>query len=108
MSRGRRGRAQGDPGAETQAASRAKRAAKRLQVPLIVAALLAIPTIIVQETDIGRFWDSLAAVLDWCIWAMFAANLVIMLSLVLDRRRWPNASCTAGTQAQHLIRTEPK
>ena len=29
-----------------------------------------------------------AAVLDWCIWVMFAVNLVIMLSLVPDRRRW--------------------
>jgi voltage-gated potassium channel len=27
-------------------------------------------------------------VLDWGIWAMFAANLVIMLVLVPDRRRW--------------------
>ena len=88
MSRGRRMQAQGDPTAETQAASRAERVANRLQMPLIVAALLAIPTIILQETDIGRFWDTLAAVLDWCIWAMFAANLVIMLSLAPDRRRW--------------------
>jgi voltage-gated potassium channel len=80
--------AQGDPTAETQAASRAERAAKWLQVPLIVAALLAIPTIIVQESEIGGFWDTLAAVLDWCIWSMFAANLVIMLSLVPNRRRW--------------------
>jgi voltage-gated potassium channel len=88
MSRERRGRAQGDPTAETQAASRAERAAKWLQVPLIVAALLAIPTIIVQESELGGFWDMFAAVLDWCIWAMFAVNLVIMLSLVPDRRRW--------------------
>jgi voltage-gated potassium channel len=88
MSRGRHMRAQGDPAVETQAASRAERVAKWLQVPLIVAALLAIPTIIVQESDLGGFWEFLAAVLDWCVWAVFAANLVIMLSLVPDRRRW--------------------
>ena len=88
MSRGHRGRAQGDATAETQAASRAERVAKWLQVPLIVAALLAIPTIIVQESDLGGFWEILAAVLDWCIWALFAANLIIMLSLVPNRRRW--------------------
>jgi voltage-gated potassium channel len=79
---------QGDPTSETQAASRAERIAKWLQVPLIVAALLAIPTIVVQESDIGGIWEILAAVLDWCIWAMFAANLIIMLSVVPDRRRW--------------------
>jgi len=49
---------------------------------------MAIPTIIVQESDLGGFWVILAAVLDWCIWAMFAANLAIMLSIVPDRRRW--------------------
>jgi voltage-gated potassium channel len=59
-----------------------------LRVPLIVAALLAIPTIIVQESDLGQFWEAVAAVLDWCIWAAFAANLVIMLAVVPDRRRW--------------------
>src|SRR5918997_672942 len=86
MSRARR--MQGEPTAETQAALRAERVAGWLRVPLIIAALLAIPTIIVQESDLGGFWEILAAVLDWCIWAMFAANLVIMLSIVPDRRRW--------------------
>src|ERR687884_284201 len=88
MSRGRRVHAQGDPTAETHAASRAERVAKWLRVPLIVAALMAIPTIIVQESDWGGFWEILAASLDWCIWTMFAANLAVMLSIVPDRRRW--------------------
>jgi voltage-gated potassium channel len=86
MSRGRR--VQAEPTAETRAATRAERVAKWLQVPLIVAALLAIPTIIIQESDLGGFWEIIAAVVDWCIWAMFAANLAIMLSIVPDRRRW--------------------
>jgi voltage-gated potassium channel len=80
--------AQDDPTTETQAAQRAERVAGWLRVPLIVAALLAIPTIIVQESDLGGFWAILATVLDWCIWAMFAANLAIMLSIVPHRRRW--------------------
>src|ERR671910_3593450 len=88
MSRGRSMQAQDDPTAQTQAASRSDRASKWLRVPLIVAALLAIPTIVVQETDIGGIWEIFAAVLDWCIWAVFAANLAIMLSIVPNRRRW--------------------
>src|ERR671917_2956016 len=88
MSRGRRMQAQGELTAQTQAARRAERVAGWLRVPLIIAALLAIPTIIVQESDIGGFWGILAAVVDWCIWAMFAANLAIMLSIVPNRRRW--------------------
>src|ERR687890_1955649 len=88
MSRERRMQAQGESTGETQAALRAERVSGWLRVPLIVAALLAIPTIIVQESDLGGAWEVLAVVLDWCIWAMFAANLAIMLSIVPDRRRW--------------------
>ena len=80
--------AQGESTTETEAALRAERVAGWLRVPLIVAALLAIPTIIVQESELGGIWEVLATVLDWCIWAMFAANLLIMLSIVPDRRRW--------------------
>ncbi len=74
--------------AGTDAAPRAERWAGRLRVPLIVAALLAIPTIVVQEASLGDLWKSLASVMDWCIWGVFAANLVIMLAVVPDRRRW--------------------
>jgi voltage-gated potassium channel len=88
MTKGRRVQAQGGPTAETQAALRAERMERWLRVPLIVAALLAIPTIFVQESKLGEFWESLATALDWCIWAMFAANVVIMLAIVPDRRRW--------------------
>lgn len=80
--------AQDDSTAQTQAARRAERVARRLEVPLIVAALLAIPTIIVQESNFGESWQALATVVDWCIWGVFAANLLIMLAVVPDRRRW--------------------
>jgi voltage-gated potassium channel len=59
-----------------------------MRPPLIVAALLAIPTIVVQESDLGQFWEAVATGLDWLIWAAFAANLLIMLAVVPDRRRW--------------------
>src|SRR5215218_2420815 len=85
---GRRVQAQGGPAAETQADLRAERVGRWLRVPLIIAALLAIPSIIVQESDLGRSWEIFATVLDWCIWAVFAANVAIMLSIVPDRRRW--------------------
>jgi voltage-gated potassium channel len=74
--------------AQSQANLRAERISRRLEVPLIIAALLAIPTIIVQESNFGSSWQALATVLDWCIWGVFAANLLIMLAVVPDRRRW--------------------
>jgi voltage-gated potassium channel len=88
MSTGRKGQTQDGQATETRAALRAERVARWLQVPLIVAALLAIPTIFVQESDFGKSWETLATILDWCIWGVFAANLAIMLAVVPDRRRW--------------------
>jgi hypothetical protein len=89
---------QDDNSRSTQAASRAERTARWLRTPLIVAALLSIPTIIVQESDLGRAWEILGAAMDWCIWAVFAANLLIMLAVVPNRRRWlvqnPWTSCS--------------
>jgi voltage-gated potassium channel len=88
MSTGRGNGAQEDTSRTTQAASRAERTARWMRTPLIVAALLAIPTIIVQESDLGRAWEVFGAAMDWLIWAVFAANLLIMLAVVPDRRRW--------------------
>jgi voltage-gated potassium channel len=72
----------------TVAPSSGERVARWLRVALIVAALLAIPVVIVQESGLGGFWKPLAVTLDWSIWVVFAANLVIMLAVVPDRRRW--------------------
>jgi voltage-gated potassium channel len=88
MSTGDRGQTQDGQATGKRAALRAERVARWLQVPLIVAALLAIPTIIVQESDLGKSWEAIAKVFDWCIWGVFAANLAIMLAVVPDRRRW--------------------
>jgi voltage-gated potassium channel len=88
MSTGHGAGTQDDTSGDTRASARAERAARRLQTPLIVAALLAIPTIVLQESDLGKGWEILASVLDWSIWAVFAANLVIMLVLIPDRKRW--------------------
>jgi voltage-gated potassium channel len=75
-------------GLETEATSRGERVARWFRWPLIAAALLAIPVIVVQEGDFGGFWRSLAVGLDWGIWGVFVANLAVMLAVVPDRRRW--------------------
>ncbi len=74
--------------AGTEATSRSERIARWFEVPLLVAALLAIPVIVVQESNPGGPWEVLAAVLDWVIWGAFVLQLVVMLAIVPDRRRW--------------------
>jgi voltage-gated potassium channel len=67
---------------------RSQRIAERFELPLIVAALLVIPVIVIEESPVGEPWDSTAAVLNWLIWLAFLAEAVTMLSVVPDRWRW--------------------
>jgi voltage-gated potassium channel len=67
---------------------RSDRIAKRFDVPMLVAALLVIPVVAVEESSLGEPWSSLAAVLNWAIWLAFAAEVIVMLAVVPDRWRW--------------------
>lgn len=67
---------------------RAERMERRLEGPLLVAALLTIPAIVIEQSDAGHAWDVAASVLNWCIWLAFVAESVLMLRVVPDRRRW--------------------
>lgn len=62
--------------------------ARRFEVPMLVVALLVIPTLVIQESELGRTWQLLAQVLDWLIWGAFATELLVMLLVVPDRLRW--------------------
>jgi len=61
---------------------------RRLEWPLLVAALLVIPTIAIEQSDVDQPWDTIAAVLNWGIWTAFLAEAVLMLRVVPDRGRW--------------------
>ncbi len=53
---------------------------------MLVAALLVIPVIAVEQSDAGEPWRFLAGVLNWLIWIAFAVELVVM----------PRSCVTAG------------
>jgi voltage-gated potassium channel len=61
---------------------------RRLEVPVLAAALLSIPVIVVEQSDASERWRSAAAATNWLIWLVFAAEVAIMLVVVPDRRRW--------------------
>lgn len=68
--------------------SRAERAEARLAVPLLVAALLTIPALLLQQGHLGEPWNTIGDIADWAIWLMFALELVVMLTVVPCRRTW--------------------
>jgi voltage-gated potassium channel len=61
---------------------------KRLEKPLIVAALLTIPAIALEQSDVGQPWETLVSILNWVIWTAFLAEAVLMMRVVDDRWRW--------------------
>jgi voltage-gated potassium channel len=67
---------------------RSERLARILKVPLVIAALLTIPVVIIEESHAGEPWKSAAAVTNWLIWGAFAFELCAMLLVVPNRRQW--------------------
>jgi len=54
----------------------------------LIAALLVIPVILVEQVDPGSPWRQIASVGNWAIWGLFVAEVVVMLAVVPDRWRW--------------------
>jgi voltage-gated potassium channel len=67
---------------------RAERVERFFNVPVIVAALLSLPVIVIEETSAGEPIHSIALALDWTIWSVFVAEVVAMLWVVPNRWRW--------------------
>lgn len=61
---------------------------RRLQWPVLGAAWLAIPTVLLYFSSLEGWLAVLAVTLAWGIWLVFLAEAVIMLSVVRDRRAW--------------------
>jgi voltage-gated potassium channel len=67
---------------------RSERVARRFDLPMLVAALLVVPVVAVEQSNLGDPWSLLAAVLNWAIWVAFAVEIGVMLAVVPNRWRW--------------------
>ena len=67
---------------------RSEHLARRFDRPMLVAALLVVPVLIIQESNASTGLRSVADVLNWMIWLAFLSELVVMLSVSRDRRGW--------------------
>jgi len=75
-------------GAPRRSAERADALERRFDVPMLLVALLVIPTMLLEAADAGEPWDTFAAVLNWGIWIAFVVEMVAMLRVVPDRRAY--------------------
>jgi voltage-gated potassium channel len=60
----------------------------RFEWPVIVAAVLTIPLVLIQESDLAQPWPTIGAVLNWATWLVFATEVVVMLCIVPSKRTW--------------------
>jgi voltage-gated potassium channel len=67
---------------------RSQRVERFFAVPVVVAALLVIPVIAVQQSHADATLRLLAGIANWIIWLVFAAELVAMLWVAPNRRRY--------------------
>ena len=67
--------------------ARAEEVRARFERPLLVAAVLSIPTTILQFSSVAEPWNALGDTLDWLIWLAFLAEFLAMLAVVPDRAR---------------------
>ena len=68
--------------------ARSLRWERRFNVPILVAALLTIPLVILQPQNLGQPWDTILDVFDWLTWGTFAVEVIVMLVVVPHTWRW--------------------
>lgn len=67
---------------------RSRRIEARLEVPMIFAAALAIPLLLLEHAATAGWLRDVAAILNWVVWLAFATEAVIMLAVVPSRAHW--------------------
>ena len=58
---------------------------------MVAAALLVIPVLVIEQSEVQDPWPTVGAITNWVIWLAFLAETVTMLAIVPDRRAWMRA-----------------
>jgi voltage-gated potassium channel len=64
---------------------------QRFEWPVVIAALLTVPLLLIQESNLGEPWHTFGSILNWLTWLTFAAEVVVMLWVVPRKRTWLRA-----------------
>jgi voltage-gated potassium channel len=55
---------------------------------MVIAALLVIPAIALEESSLGEPWITIGSVLNWVTWLAFLSEAVVMLAVVPRKAEW--------------------
>src|SRR3954453_3632918 len=68
--------------------ARSTRVAEALNTPMLIAAALTLPMVAISESHPGGGLEDVAQILNWVTWTAFLIELVVMLAVVPNRRKW--------------------
>lgn len=61
---------------------------RRFAYPVLLATLLVIPQLLLEEAGVTGTWGTVSTLLDWAIWLTFLAEVVTLFAVAADRRAW--------------------
>lgn len=67
---------------------RSQRLTAAFEWPMLIASVLVVPTIAVENAGLGPGWTAAATVLNWLIWIAFLTEFVVLLAVAPNRKRW--------------------
>lgn len=67
---------------------RAQTIETRLDGPLLAAAILTIPAIVIEGTSLSHSWKTVGTTLNWVVWLAFLIEFVLVVRAADDRRAW--------------------
>jgi len=73
---------------QTPSSSRLERVTRRFEKPVLLATVLVIPAVIVEESGASRVVKDAALLMNWLIWLVFLAEMVALLAVAPSRRDW--------------------
>jgi hypothetical protein len=83
---------------------RSRRIAKRFEGPILIATLLVVPVLIIEESNFSDGWKTFGVILNWAIWVTFALELTVMLVVVPSKSLW---LCTNPLDVAIVLLTPP-
>ena len=67
---------------------RSLRIERRFEWPMVIAALLVIPLLVIEDSDLGEPWDAIGVILNWGTWLAFAIEVVVMITVTPKPMSW--------------------
>jgi voltage-gated potassium channel len=61
---------------------------RRFEIPVLIASLLVVPVIVLDQSHVGEPWRTIAAVTNWATWIVFLAEVCVLSAIAPSARGW--------------------